>query len=222
MHELTYSEIVIRILLSVLLGGALGLERGLKNRPAGMRTYMLVCLGSCIVMMVGQNAYALYQTGDPTRIGAQVVSGIGFFGAGTIVVTRYNQIKGLTTAAGLWAAACVGLSLGMGFYEIALTAGLAVFIVLTLMHHLDFFTRQRSRVLNVYIELDNRRSIGAFLRYARRQALDVSNIQTESDAFSEENSAGLILTIKSKSGVRHQQLLDTLKQFEHIRYIEEI
>lgn len=222
MHELTYLEIAIRIFLASLLGGALGLERGLKNRPAGMRTYMLVCLGSCVVMMTGQNAYALYQAGDPTRLGAQVVSGIGFLGAGTIVVTRYNQIKGLTTAAGLWAAACVGLSLGMGFYEIALIAGLAVFAALTLMHHLDLFTRQRSRVLNVYIELDNKRNVGAFLRYVHRQALDVSNIQTESDAFSEENSAGFILTIKSKSGVRHQQLLDTLNQFEHIRYIEEI
>ena len=137
MHELTYLEIAIRIFLAILLGGALGLERGLKNRPAGMRTYMLVCLGSCVVMMTGQNAYALYQAGDPTRLGAQVVSGIGFLGAGTIVVTRYNQIKGLTTAAGLWAAACVGLSLGMGFYEIALIAGLAVFAALTLMHHLD-------------------------------------------------------------------------------------
>ena len=73
MHELTYSEIVIRILLSVLLGGALGLERGLKNRPAGMRTYMLVCLGSCIVMMVGQNAYALYQTGYTSLICSLVV-----------------------------------------------------------------------------------------------------------------------------------------------------
>ena len=110
----------------------------------------------------------------------------------------------------------------MGFYEIALIAGLAVFAALTLMHHLDLFTRQRSRVLNVYIELDNKRNVGAFLRYVHRQALDVSNIQTESDAFSEENSAGFILTIKSKSGVRHQQLLDTLNQFEHIRYIEEI
>lgn len=219
---LTYLEIVIRIGLALLMGGALGLERGLKNRPAGMRTYMLVCLGSCIVMMTGQRLYELYQVGDPARIGAQVVSGIGFLGAGTIIVTRYHQIKGLTTAAGLWAAACVGLSLGVGFYEIALTAGFAVFLVLTLMHHLDLFTRQRSKVLNVYIELESRQCIGAFLRSTRRHGLDISNIQNEFDTFSEEHTAGYSLTVKSKTRGNHQQILDTIKEFDDIRYVEEI
>ena len=85
---LTDSSIVIRILFSLVIGGILGLERGLKNRPAGLRTYILVCMGSCIVMMTNQYVYQVYGTGDPVRMAAQVISGIGFLGAGTIIVTR--------------------------------------------------------------------------------------------------------------------------------------
>ena len=127
-RELTAAGIWIRILAAVFFGGILGIERGMKNRPAGLRTYMLVCIGSCVVMLVNQYIYQVYHTGDPVRMGAQVISGIGFLGAGTIVVTPHNQIRGLTTAAGLWAVACVGLALGLGLYEIALAGGAAIFL----------------------------------------------------------------------------------------------
>ena len=118
-REVTYLAVGLRIFSAVIIGGLLGLERGLKNRPAGLRTYMLVCVGACLIMLTNQYIYQVYGTGDPVRMGAQVVSGIGFLGAGTIIVTRRSQIKGLTTAAGLWAAAGVGLTLGIGFYEAA-------------------------------------------------------------------------------------------------------
>lgn len=100
-REITYLSIVIRILSAFFLGGVIGMERGMKNRPAGLRTYMLVCVGSCLIMLTNQYIYQVFDTGDPVRMGAQVVSGIGFLGAGTIVVTKRNQIRGLTTAAGL-------------------------------------------------------------------------------------------------------------------------
>ena len=99
-RELTYAAIVIRILAAFALGGIIGMERGMKNRPAGLRTYMLVCVGSCLIMLTNQYIYQVFGTGDPVRMGAQVVSGIGFLGAGPIVVTKRNQIRGLTTAAG--------------------------------------------------------------------------------------------------------------------------
>ena len=109
-RELTYLSVVLRILSALILGGCLGWERGMKNRAAGLRTHMLVCVGACLIMVTNQYVYQAFGTGDPVRMGAQVVSGIGFLGAGTIVVTRRNQIKGLTTAAGLWTSAAVGLS----------------------------------------------------------------------------------------------------------------
>ena len=115
LREVTLWAVCLRLLTAFLFGGIIGMERGLKNRPAGLRTYMLVCVGSCLIMLTNQYLYQVTQTGDPMRLGAQVVSGIGFLGAGTIIVTKRNQIKGLTTAAGLWACAGVGLSLGVGF-----------------------------------------------------------------------------------------------------------
>ena len=129
-RELTFLSMLLRIFVSIALGAILGIERGLKNRPAGLRTYILVCMGSCIVMLTNQYVYAAYNTGDPVRMAAQVVSGIGFLGAGSIIVTKQNQIKGLTTAAGLWAAAAVGLAIGIGLYEVALVGGLSILIIL--------------------------------------------------------------------------------------------
>ena len=114
LRELTLTAIIVRIVVAIMLGGIIGLERGMKNRPAGLRTYMLVCMGSCVVMLINQYTTQVFGTGDPVRLGAQVISGIGFLGAGTIVVTSHNQIKGLTTAAGLWASACIGVAIGIG------------------------------------------------------------------------------------------------------------
>ena len=143
-RELTLLSVLVRCFASVLLGGIIGLERGLKNRAAGFRTYMLVCLGSCIVMVTNQYIYQLYGVGDPVRMGAQVISGIGFLGAGTIIVTTRSQIKGLTTAAGLWASACLGLAVGVGFYEVALIGGFCVLLVLTIFHSWENYMRRNT------------------------------------------------------------------------------
>ena len=93
LRELTMLSVLLRPLAAVLVGGVIGLERGLKNRAAGFRTYMLVCLGACIVMVTNQYVHQLYGTGDPVRMGAQVISGIGFLGAGTIIVTSKTRSK---------------------------------------------------------------------------------------------------------------------------------
>ena len=145
LRSLTLSSILCRTLLSVFWGGLVGTERGMKNRPAGMRTYMLVALGACMVMMTNQYVAQAYHTGDPVRLGAQVVSGIGFLGAGTIVVTKHNQIKGLTTAAGLWAAAGVGLAVGIGLYEVAVSGAVLIFLILTALQRVDAAMRKNTR-----------------------------------------------------------------------------
>ena len=125
------TALVIKILLSVFFGGLIGLERGQKHRAAGSRTYMIVCLGAAMTMILSQYENKLLITvwkdiseavgikTDVSRFGAQVINGIGFLGAGTIILTGRQEIKGLTTAAGLWASACMGLAIGSGFYECA-------------------------------------------------------------------------------------------------------
>ena len=150
-REITLGAIVLRIIMAEVLGGVIGSERGRMNRPAGMRTYMLVSIGSCVVMLINQYAYQTYGVGDPVRLGAQVVSGIGFLGAGTIIVTTHNQIKGLTTAAGLWASACIGLAIGIGLYEVAIVCCISVFSVLSVFHQWDFYMRNTTNILDLYI-----------------------------------------------------------------------
>ena len=125
--EPTMLSMVIRALMALLCAGVFGYEREAHGSAAGLRTHMLVCLGAMIAMSTGIFAVTHY-SGDVSRIGSQVVSGIGFLGAGTIMVNR-GHIKGLTTAAGLWASACIGLAIGTGFYEAAIVGTISVFFV---------------------------------------------------------------------------------------------
>ena len=148
------AEVAIKLVMALICGGLLGLERGRKKRPAGFRTYMLVCIGAALVMMTNQYISELYETGDPSRMGAQVVSGIGFLGAGTIITTGHNRVKGLTTAAGLWASACVGLAIGIGFYEGAIIGTVMIFFAMVAMHTLDEKITASAKIVTMYIEFD--------------------------------------------------------------------
>lgn len=221
-RELTLTAIILRIVTAEILGGIIGLERGRANRPAGMRTYMLVSIGSCVVMLINQYAYQVYGVGDPVRLGAQVVSGIGFLGAGTIIVTTHNQIKGLTTAAGLWASACIGLAIGIGLYEVAIVACIAVFSVLTIMHKWDFYLKNRTNVLDLYIELASSVPFGTFLRNARELDLEVSDIQKEDHSHYDSEVIPFTITIRSKTSRTHDQILRSIRNMEGVRYYEVI
>ena len=219
-REVTCIAIAVRIAVAVVLGGIIGLERGLKNRPAGLRTYMLVCVGACLIMVTNQYIYQVFGTGDPVRMGAQVVSGIGFLGAGTIVVTKRNQIKGVTTAAGLWAAAAVGLSVGIGLYEVAIIGGAVIFIVLSLIHSWDNKMRQNSKMVEIYVELTRAINLGDFLRKIREMDLEIESIQTEQESADEEGKRSYILMLKAKRKRNHEILFQNIRDIEGIAYVE--
>ncbi len=219
-REVTLLAIAVRIVVAVALGGIIGLERGLKNRPAGLRTYMLVCVGAALIMLTNQYVHQVFNEGDPMRMGAQVVSGIGFLGAGTIVVTRRNQIKGLTTAAGLWASAAVGLAVGVGLYEAAVIGGAVIFIVLSLVHRLDNKMRQTSRVIEIYVELMRSVNLGDFIAKLKSLELEVENIRTEHDATFEEGKHAYILVLKSKEKRSHDLLVTNIMEIDGVAYVE--
>ena len=223
LRSVTLASILIRIALALLLGGLVGMERGLKNHPAGLRTYILVCLGACIVMTTNQYVYQTYGgQGDPVRMGAQVISGIGFLGAGTIIVTARNQIKGLTTAAGLWAAACMGLAIGIGFYELAVIGGITILIVLTVLHELDNRMHKNIKVVELYIELAEKVPIGCFIRSASANELEISNLQMEADSALNQNSIAFIATLKGKCSRNRDELLKAVRKVEGVSYLEEL
>lgn len=222
MLPLTYAGAALRILCAIFIGGLLGLDRGLKNRPAGMRTYMLVCVGSCLIMLTNQFIYQSTGTGDPVRMGAQVVSGIGFLGAGTIIVTRRSQIKGLTTAAGLWAAAGVGLALGVGFYFGAALGGAAIFGVMTLLHQMDNKLQRNARTIEVYVEMSQDFSVGDFLRELRTRNLELHELQREHDAHTEQGVRAYLATLRAQRRTSRIERLEDLTKIPGILFIEEL
>ena len=220
-RELTLTAVLVRVLASVVLGGIIGMERGLKNRAAGFRTYMLVCMGACIDMVTNQYIFQVYGTGDPVRMGAQVVSGIGFLGAGTIIVTARSQIKGLTTAAGLWASACIGLAVGVGFYEVALIGGLCVFLVLTILHSWELHMRRNVKQCTVYVELKAECAMRQLLQEARDAGIAFSSVQMEHQ---EHGAVSLIATVRSreKTVKKRAGLLEILQNLPSVAYYEEL
>jgi len=146
-----FIEILIRLAGAVILGGLVGIERAGTNHDAGLRTHILVCLGAAGVMVMSESMHIVYG-GDIGRIGAQVVSGIGFLGAGCILVNG-NRIKGLTTAAGLWTTACVGLAIGMGYYFISVTIVVLVLLAMLLLSPLSTKLNKRNQRHDYTLEI---------------------------------------------------------------------
>ena len=213
---------IIRLFLSMILSGILGVERGKKKRPAGFRTYMIVSIGSTLAMMTNQYIYEqIGGTSDPTRIAAQVISGIGFLGAGTIIVTGRNQVKGLTTAAGLWASACIGIAVGCGYYEGAIIGCLSIFIAMHIMQTLDAYLMSKSHTMTVYIEFGNVSDISRFLEFARTHGISVSDIDINRIRGLKAGgiSALVSVTIGKES---HTQVIESFGRVEGVHYIEEI
>ena len=220
-REITIYSVALRILAAVLIAGILGLEREKKSRAAGLRTYILVCMGSCLIMLTNQYIYQTTGAGDPMRLGAQVVSGIGFLGAGTIIVTKRSQIKGLTTAAGLWSAAAVGLALGAGFYEAAVVAGVMIYFVMTVLQQWDKRVHRRSQYLDIYLEYSSKIGVATILKAFREMDFYIDSIDTYPSDFS-ENASALILSLKLPKRTLHSTLLADMQQVEGVIYIREL
>ena len=216
-------SITIRLLMAVICGGLIGLERGRKGQAAGCRTHMLVCIGSALVMMTNiyvVNAYS--PTSDPTRIGAQVVSGIGFLGAGSILVTSKNQIRGLTTAAGLWASACMGLAIGVGFYELAIIGNIFIFIVVATLNKFDRKVYGKSRIMEVYVEFVDSHVLQRLIVFSRDNNLDLKNIQVVKNKAIDNVRTGAVFTLKSKERREHSLVIAELSEIEGLLFIEEL
>ena len=209
-------------MLSMTLGGVLGVEREQKRRPAGFRTYVIVCLGSTLVMMTNQYAHLYMGAPDPTRIAAQVVSGIGFLGAGTILVTKNNQVRGLTTAAGLWAAAALGLAVGCGFYSGAIMGFLAILISIKVLHTVDYLIYRKSPVVSLYAEVDDIKSVSCLLSYAREHGMALGDLEITKQK--QMNGGGICIrgTIRMEQRKPHDVIIQEFGQLPGVSYVEEL
>lgn len=196
--ELNEWTILLRIVMATLLGGLLGLERTKKRRAAGIRTYTLVCLGATIVMLTGQFMLTEYGNTDPARIGAQVISGIGFLGAGTILITGVQQIKGLTTAACLWASACMGIAIGIGFYFGAMLMFLAIVFVMTLLNFVQAKYVKSSQNLHLYIIFETLKNVKDFITLLKSMDIAIDEFEIEPSSHGIGVGAHFGLHIKGK------------------------
>ena len=212
----------VRLALAMFCGGVLGMERGKKNRPAGFRTYMLVCVGATLVMLTNQYICKVYGTGDPARLGAQVISGIGFLGAGTIIVTGRNRVRGLTTAAGLWADACVGLAIGIGFYSGAIIGCTLILVVMSVLHQMDDRMTANTKTLDMYMEFQKMSDLGAFMSKIKGFGMKISEIEITKSNNAEDVGVAVLLTLKLEKKRPHTEIIELLSQVEGVIYIEEI
>ena len=182
--ELNIWQICARLLCALVIGMVIGMEREYTHRPAGMRTHILVALGSCAVMITGQLIFGQYSAlgsnPDPARLSAQVITGVGFLGAGTIM-REGASVKGLTTAASLWAVACLGIAAGGGYYVVALPGMVLVFITLTLMELLQklLLRSQRGKQAYKVIAPDAVTVLQLINRLADLHGAQLKNIQAE-------------------------------------------
>ncbi|HOG01180.1 MAG: putative Mg(2+) transport ATPase [Firmicutes bacterium ADurb.Bin248] len=211
--------ILLRLMLAVVCGGVLGLERTRKRRPAGLRTYMLVCIGATVSMMTAQFMSQTFG-GDPGRLPAQVISGIGFLGAGTIMVTRYYKVKGLTTAAGLWVAACMGLAIGIGFYFGAVVTCFVLIFVMIFADKFENRYTKRLHKLHLYIIFDSIQHLKPFMKDLRAKNIDLSDVETSKS--DNKEGIGLFCLLKFPSALTHTEALALVESYEGVLFVEEI
>lgn len=177
MSDWNFFSILIRLLLAWVIGFVIGIDRERRNRSAGIRTHVLVCIGAALVMMTGQFIFLQFPAanGDVARLGAQVISGIGFLGAGTILVTKRLHVRGLTTAAGLWACACCGLAIGIGFIEGTIIAVILIIVTLRLVTVFEKRLHQNTNNFDLYIEFKNNQDVRGLIRYLHAERVSFSD-----------------------------------------------
>ncbi|MEE0884933.1 MAG: MgtC/SapB family protein [Faecalimonas sp.] len=219
-HDLGIS--VFKIALALICAGVIGIERGRKKRPAGFRTYMVVCVGATLVMMTNEYLCEVYGTGDVARLGAQVINGIGFLGAGTIITTGHNRVKGLTTAAGLWTSACIGLAIGSGYYEGAILGTLAIVIIMVVLHSFDRRLTNNTKAIILYVEFTKMSVMRKLVGFARENDIKVEDVEIEQPNNMMEAKMAAVVTLRLPNKENHLEFLEKVSSLEGVMFVEEI
>jgi len=216
LREVNLVAISVRLLLALLCGGAIGVERGRRGRAAGFRTHIVVCLGAAMATLTGQYIVQyLGMTGDPGRLGAQVISGIGFLGVGTILVTGRSHVRGLTTAAGLWSTATVGLAIGIGFYEAALLCTLLLCVAIVMLHHMDNVLFKDKASMDVYIEIQEAAEPYRIIKEISAQGYQTRNIEIKPSRTG-MNAVGLEATVAAPKKGKREDIIEEIAQIKGV------
>ena len=221
-------SIVARLVLAALCGGLIGIERETKRRAAGFRTHILTAMGAAMTTLVGQYLLTLSDlmnlpvSSDPARLGAQVISGIGFIGAGTIIVTRRREVKGLTTAAGLWTSAIIGLAIGVGYYEVAVYATFLILLTEILLSRLDWFLLSHAKNIKNYVEYTEVDNLTEIMSEIKRQEISIVDVEVAKARGETEHRISAILTLQIPRRVSQNDVLSAILRLDGVRDVEEL
>lgn len=229
---MAFWDVAVRLVIATVCGGLIGIERGKKNRAAGFRTYILVCVGAALTMVLGEYLIemetvwkailpGLTKT-DASRFGAQVINGIGFLGAGTIIVTGRQQVKGMTTAAGLWASACMGLAIGAGFYLGAILGCLFIILTMVVFTRIESFILSHSKNINLFIEFEDIEDLSKILEKIKAKNVRVFDVEVTKGKYTESKYPNAIFTLRLPKKLTHSALVTEIASVEAVRMIEEL
>ena len=234
MVTLSFLDVLMRIFLATLCGGLIGIDRGKKHHPAGFRTHILVCVGAALTIILSTYLCAMLQsplwvlestdmkTSDISRFGAQVINGIGFLGAGTIIVTGRQQVKGMTTAAGLWASACMGLAIGAGFFAAAIIAVIFIFTTFVAFSKLENFIISHSRNINIYVEFESTDNLSDIIECIKSHNVRIFDVELAKAKSGESAYPNAIFSLQLPKKQPHTVLITAVAEVEHVRAIEEL
>lgn len=234
LRELNMLSMMLRVVLAMVVGGIVGFEREKKGRPAGFRTYMLVAVGATLTVILSQyldymlnNRWVLASDTigiktDLSRFGAQVINGVGFLGAGTIIVTGKQEVKGLTTAAGLWASACMGIAIGAGFYECMVMGTLLIVISMKLLPFIENIVMRRARNMSIYVGMDSMENLGSVVSYLKNAGIRLFDVEIDKSKNEHLKQVNALLSIRLPNQIQHTQVLAKLATMDGIIAIEEV
>lgn len=219
LRDVTTVSVLFRLFLAVVCGGIIGIEREHKRRPAGFRTHILICLGASMTTLTSQYLfYNLNLYTDIGRLGAQVVAGIGFIGAGAIIVTKRRQVKGLTTAAGLWTCAIIGLAIGAGYYEAALISTFVILVAEVLFVKFEYWVLVNSRNLNIYVEYEDNENLDNIIRLIKGYRIVIIDLEITKSG----NNSCAIFQLQLPKKVSHDKIMTAISSAEGIVSVEEL
>lgn len=221
-REWSALSMLIRLLAAMIVGVIIGIDRGVKRRGAGLKTHVIVCLGAAVVMMTSQYMVQLFPgEADLSRMGAQVISGVGFLGVGTIVVTGKHQVRGLTTAAGLWTCACIGLAAGIGYIEGVVLCTVFSLFTFKALNYIDHLLIKYTKIFDLYFEFESQKSLIGFREELRSKGFKLQMFELSKSA-TDGNGPTAIASIEVKDRKRRTNLIGILSSIDGVKYVEEL
>lgn len=211
-------SVALRLILATILGSMIGMERGATRHAAGLRTFTLVCLGAALAQIVDIQCILIYGFGDPVRLAQGVISGMGFLGVGTIIVTGRSHIKGLTTAATLWTTAVLGISIGAGYLFFSLMTFLLIMFVVKIMAKYSRRQQRQSKEIEIQVDIENREGVRSLISHIRGKGYEI-------ESFVKKDESGYInVTAEIDLGkkISHKSIIGEMSTLPGVLFVEEV